>query len=318
MTTMDRAEWLALRNTGIGGSDAGTVLGVNPYKQPLQLYHEKRGELEPDDLSDNEAVHFGNALEDVVAAEFSQRTSLKVQRHNDMLRHPEHSFMIANLDRLVWDGDKKPAHRGEIRTKTLLECKTALGRFTDKSAWGPDGTDEVPESYFMQCQHYMAVAAADLCYLAVLMAGPEFRIYTITRDEEIIEVMIEREREFWNAIQGGTPPGLDYEHRTTPDLLSRLYPGTDGTAIDLPESAAHWHAVLQEAKGLEAEYGKQAEIAKNHLRRLAGASAIARLPDGTAYTRKIVKRKGYEVGDAEYVDFRLTKKPKGGDDTAEQ
>jgi len=310
MSATDRAEWLALRQTGIGGSDAGTVLGVNPYKQSLQLYHEKRGELEADDLSENEAVHFGNTLEDVVAAEFTRRTGLKVQRFNSTLRHPEHPFMIANLDRLVWEGDKKPAHNGEIRTKTLLECKTALGRFTDKTAWGPDGTDEVPETYFMQCMHYLAVTGADVCYLAVLMAGPEFRIYVIRRDEVIIAAIVEAERLFWQQVQDGTPPALDCEHRTAGNLLDRLYPGTDGSTIELPADVEHWHQVRVHSKDQAKQYEAAADAATNHIKNLMGTAAIAKLPDGTAYTRKEVKRKGYEVADTTYVDFRFTAKPK--------
>ena len=307
MNAMNREEWLALRNTGIGGSDAGTVLGVNPYKTAYQLYLEKRGEIEAEDISAKEAVHFGNVLEDVVAAEYSRRTGLKVERCSTMLRHPDHPWMLGNLDRLVWEGTSRPQHKGQIRTKHLLECKTVLGRFLDKTAWGPDGTDEVPLSYMAQCQHYLAVTGAERIDLAVMMSGPEFRIYPIYRDEELIAGLIAQEGEFWRRVQSGDAMEPDCEHDTTKDVLAKLYPGTDGSEIILPDAALNWKAVLEEASGLASEYQKQAETARNHLRRLMGSAAVGKLPDGSCFTRKVIQRKGYAVNDTEYIDFRLKK-----------
>ncbi|KMN29609.1 hypothetical protein VI26_23005, partial [Chromobacterium sp. LK1] len=307
MTAISRDEWLALRNTGIGGSDAGTVLGVNPYKTAYQLYLEKRGELQPEDIDDKEAVIAGRDLEDYVAQRYSRRTGLKVERCNTMLRHQDHPFVLGNLDRLVWEGDKRPQHRGEIRTRHLLECKTALGRFIDKSAWGPDGTDEVPMTYLVQCQHYMAVTDAELCDLAVLMSGPEFRLYHIRRDNELIAELIAREAEFWLRVQTGTAPELDCDHATTPDLLAKLYPGTNGEEIVLPDSAAHWKAVMDEANEQKKLYEAVATGAKNHLLAQMGEAAVGKLPDGSQFTRKAINRDAYTVDAVTYIDFRHKK-----------
>lgn len=307
MTAISREEWLALRNTGLGGSDAGTVLGVNPYKTPFQLYLEKRGEIAADDLSEKEAVHFGVVLEDVVAAEYSRRTGRKVERCNTMLRHRAHPWMLGNLDRLVWQGDKRPQHRGEIRTKHLLECKTALGRFIDKSMWGPDGTDEVPMSYLAQCQHYMAVTDAEQCDLAVLLSGPEFRIYPIRRDDTLIASMIEHEAEFWERIQTANAPPPDYDHATTADVLAKLYPGTNGETIELPDEAMHWKRVMDDASEQQKLYEAVKTGAKNHLLHLMGEAAIGKLPDGAQFTRKAVTRGAYMVDAVTYVDFRFKK-----------
>lgn len=304
---IDRLQWLQARKLGIGGSDAGTILGVNPYKQPLQLYLEKRGEIEEDDIGDKEAVIVGHDLEDYVAQRYSQRTGLKVERYTGMLRHPNHAFMLGNVDRLVWQDGKRPQHKGEIRTKHGLECKTALARFVDKSLWGPDGTDEVPMTYLAQCQHYMAVTGAAQWDLAVLMAGPEFRVYTIMRDDDLIVRMIEQYKWFWQCVESGTPPDMDYSHGTTPDLLAKLYPGTDGSEILLPDSIMHWHSVMQEAAALAKEYDEQATIARNHIKRLMGSAAVGRMPDGSAYTRKEVKRGGYSVEPCSYIEFRFKK-----------
>jgi len=302
-----REEFLARRMAGVGGSDAGTILGVNPYKTMFELFLEKTKQIEPDDISEKEAVHFGVVLEDTVATEYARRTGNKVERCTTQLSHPDHPWMLGNLDRLVWQDGKRPQHRGEIRTKHLLECKTALGRFVDKTLWGPDGTDEVPMSYLAQCQHYMAVTGAEQCDLAVLMAGPEFRIYPIKRDDDLIAEMIAREGEFWARVQSGEAPEPDYAHPTTAGLLQKLYPGTNGEEIILPDSAAHWHAVLKESSALASEYEKEAEIARNHLQRLMGPAAVGKLPDGSCWTRKEVKRKGFTVDPVTYIDFRHKK-----------
>lgn len=307
MTAISREEWLALRNTGIGGSDAGTVLGVNPYKTPFQLYLEKRGEIQVDDLDAKESIIWGHALEDVVAQEYSRRTGNKVQRCTTLQRHSQYPWMLGNLDRLVWEGGKAPQHKGELRTGHLLECKTALGRFIDKTMWGPDGSDEVPMSYLAQCQHYLAVTGAEQCDLAVLLSGPEFRIYPIRRDDELIASMIEREEAFWESIQSGRAPEPDYDHPSTAGVLAKLYPGTDGSEIVLPDSATHWQQVMNEAKEQVKHYEAVSVGARNHLLRLMGAAAVGKLPDGSQFTRKEVKRAAYTVDAMTYTEFRFKK-----------
>lgn len=76
----DHQAWLNLRNKGIGGSDAGVIAGVNPWKSPFKLWLEKTGQAEPDDLSDNEAVLWGIKLEPIVAERFTEVTGKKVHR----------------------------------------------------------------------------------------------------------------------------------------------------------------------------------------------------------------------------------------------
>ncbi|NLH44914.1 MAG: endonuclease, partial [Acholeplasmataceae bacterium] len=76
----DKEAWLKARNSGIGGSDAGIIVGLNKWKSPFQLWLEKTGQVEAESLSDNEFVYWGNVLEQVVADEFTVRTGKKVMR----------------------------------------------------------------------------------------------------------------------------------------------------------------------------------------------------------------------------------------------
>lgn len=232
------AEQLEQRRTGIGGSDAGAILGLNPYRTAVDVYLEKRGELFPDDLSDNEAVHFGNVLEDVIAQEYTRRTGNKVRRRNTMLRHVDHAFMLANLDRSV-DGLRR-----------VLECKTA-GQYT-VNAWGPSGTDQVPDSYLAQCMHYMIVTGYDQADLAVLIGGRDFRIYHIPFDRGLADMIIAHETEFWRHVNEGVPPPPQNVHD-----LETLYAIDNGDGlVASPETAMTVDAlktVREQIKHLEAQ-----------------------------------------------------------------
>ena len=96
---LNREEWLKLRKTGIGGSDAGAICGLNPYAGAMSVYRDKTSE----ELSteDNEAMRQGRELEEYVARRFTEETGLKVRRSNVMYRNREHPFMIADVDRLI-------------------------------------------------------------------------------------------------------------------------------------------------------------------------------------------------------------------------
>ena len=175
---MSRTDWLKLRKTGIGGSDAGAVCGVNPYRSAFSVYNDKISEDISDD--DNEAMRQGRDLEDYVAERFCEVTGLKVKRSAFMYRSDKHPFMTADIDRFI---------TGE---KAGLECKTASAYSADK--W-KDGA--IPESYEIQCRHYMAVMDWDHMYIACLILGKDFVIRKIERDPDMEEAVIKIEEDFW-------------------------------------------------------------------------------------------------------------------------
>ena len=94
---MTHTEWLELRKTGIGGTDAGAVCGLNPYSSPIKVFYDKTSR----DIRelDNEAVRQGHDLEDYVAQRFTEATGFKVRRSNYMYWSTEHHFMIAEIGR---------------------------------------------------------------------------------------------------------------------------------------------------------------------------------------------------------------------------
>ena len=115
---LDKAEWLKYRKRGIGGSDAGAVCGLNPYRTAMQVYQDKITE-DTEDL-DNEAMRQGREFEDYVARRFMEATGKKVRRANAMFYDEKHPFMLADVDRMV------------VNENAGLECKTASPYLADK------------------------------------------------------------------------------------------------------------------------------------------------------------------------------------------
>ena len=217
---MSREEWLAIRNQGIGSSDSAAVVGLSPYKSPLELWMEKTGRKPPDDLSDNEAVFWGSTLEPVIAQVYGEKTGAKVRQVHAVLQHHEHPHMLANLDRIV-------AHPEDGHG--LLEIKTA-GLWSE--AYWEDG---VPEHYQCQVLHQLAVTGKPWADVAVLIGGQEFRTYRIERDEEKINALIELEDQFWQHVLNDTPPEVDGSE-SSGKALSMLYPSDNGEAVDFSDS----------------------------------------------------------------------------------
>lgn len=213
------------RMSGIGGSDAGAVLRLNPFMSPLDVYNSKLG-IDQMDIS-NDAIYWGNRLEDMVAQEYARRTDTKVRKRHKLFRHPDYDHMIANVDRTVDNQNK------------ILECKTANAFTRDK--WGPSGSDEVPDSYLIQCMHYMIVLDKPVADLAVLIGGNDFRTYTIGFDQKLADMIIEHEHDFWNKHVLKKNPPAPY----TLSELDDLYKKDNGKSITASDDEILWFTELK-------------------------------------------------------------------------
>ena len=188
---MDEKIWLAYRKKGIGGSDAGAVCGLNPYRSAMAVYLDKT--TEETEQVDNEAMRQGRAFEDYVARRFMEASGKKVRRANAIFYNEQYPFMLADVDRMV------------VGENAGLECKTASPYMADHWKNG-----QIPIHYELQSHHYMVVTGADCWYIAVLIYGREFKWYRIERDEELINYLIEVERDFWeNHVQKRVLPNPD-------------------------------------------------------------------------------------------------------------
>lgn len=212
---MNKLEWLKERQKGIGGSDVGAILGVNKYKTPFQIYLEKTQEIKEVQES-SEAAYWGTELEDMVAREFAKRTGKKVRRDTKHFASEKYPFMVANIDRRV------------VGEKAILECKT-VNQFGAKEWEG----EEIPASYLVQVQHYIYVTGAEKAYIACLIGGQKFIWKEIKRDDELIEMIINAEKDFWKLVEEKTPPALDGSSAAEKYLKERFKDVQEGTKVAL-------------------------------------------------------------------------------------
>ncbi|MBQ1487407.1 MAG: YqaJ viral recombinase family protein, partial [Lachnospiraceae bacterium] len=144
-----REEWLEARQGRIGGSDAGCILGLNPWKSNTQLFAEKMGKAEPADLSDNPLVQYGIAAEPHIRALFAlDHPELSVwYEENNMFLNGEYPWAHYSADGLL--EDQSTGEEG------ILEIKTATIQSAAASEKWKDG--RIPDSYLAQILHGMAV-----------------------------------------------------------------------------------------------------------------------------------------------------------------
>ena len=240
------------RLTGLGGSDMGAILGLNPYRTSFEVWREKSGRAKP--FEGNLQTRFGSFAEEFIAREYSDRTGRQVQRYNSLLRHPT-APLLGHIDRLVVPaGAKRASHKRKIRTDLGLEAKTthplAASRNSD---WGEPGTDAVPASYLIQCQVYMLLTGCPHWDLAVLFGNSDFQIYHLHQDQELGEYIVEEASRWWrDYVVADTPPPPSSELEAR-----QRWPGhTPGKVVDLDEAQAEllrdYAALKRQAKSQEA------------------------------------------------------------------
>ena len=216
---LSRDEWLTVRRQGIGSSDAAAAVGLNPYKSQLQLWMEKTGRdgalpvVDPND--DQSPMYWGTLLEPNEAAHYTRRSGHRVRRVNAVLQHPEHSWMLANIDREV-------VGASDVQ---ILECKTA--GIHGARLW----RDGVPEYVQLQVMHQLAVTGKQAADVAVLLGGQELQVFRIERDDTLIAQLVVLEQQFWGYVERDQQPPADGS--ASAELALRcLYPRDSGTTLD--------------------------------------------------------------------------------------
>ena len=229
----DRGEWLEYRKGGIGSSEVGTILGLNPYETPYQLWRKKKGIDAPQ--AETFAMKAGHYLEDAVSLFFADETGkqiIKASSGDWLIVNKQKEFMRVSPDRTFWI----PGRPKSDRNKGILECKTTQADI-DK--------DSLPMNWFSQLQYQLGVAELEEGALAWLVSGREFDFKDIYFDKEYFEFMSEEVERFWvDNILGNQEPAL----YNVDDVLLKNPRHVVGKAIEADESLIQDCATLKEVK----------------------------------------------------------------------
>ncbi len=264
-----RAAWLEERKKGIGGSDAPAVCNVDPWRDALAIWSQKVGLVEAEDLSGNEAVEAGLALETTIGTWYGQKFGRKVTlaKPYTIRRHPVHTFMCATLD-ATEDRD------GEL---VVVQIKNTS---YPAEAW----EEQLPMHYEIQLQHEMIVAGAKRGVLVALHRGQNLRAYERELTQEAADRLIEIEREFWALVESETPPPAGPH---SADTVKALFPRNeidDVTAL-CPE-ADDLDAELQEVKEKIAALSDRQVQIESQIKLWIGNHAGGLTPQGVRFSWK--------------------------------
>jgi predicted phage-related endonuclease len=175
------------RRNFIGGSDASIIMGTDEAAL-LRLWREKRGEVEPEDLSGNLLVQLGLATEELNRRWYEASTGEVVTDVQSKIRHPVLRWMGATLD-------------GRVQgSEAVFEAKFMLPwSFSEEAA---------AEKYMPQLQHNMCVAAARTAVLSVITGGGKWVEILAHADSLYQHLIVTAERKFWRSVESGEPPKL--------------------------------------------------------------------------------------------------------------
>lgn len=208
----NHTQWLEARRNGIGGSDAGAVLGVNKYRSNVDVWAEKTGAAPREDISDKPAVKFGKLAERHIRALFAlEHPEMMVEYHEFyMYVNDNEPYLYATLDGEITDGNGR---RGvlEIKTATIRNARQ-WDDWNDPETKSP----RIPDSYYAQCLHQLAATGWDFVILfAYLRSGYGDKVAEIIERrieryevEQEIDYLIERESEFWEKVSSKERPAL--------------------------------------------------------------------------------------------------------------
>lgn len=254
-----RAKWLEARRKGLGGSDAAAACGLSPWATPLDLYLDKIGEAEP--REETEPMRWGKALEPLVLAEYERRTGSVVNPGGELLVHPDHAWMLANLDGTA--------------AGAVVEAKTT-GRLSDE--WGDDGTDQVPVHYVAQCVHYMAVSGLSEAHLACLfLADRLLRVYRLAWDQGLADQLVTLEAKFWRRVEQRDPPPA-----TTPADMAKLWRRDAGTETEATPAVLAACERLKEVRDAQKHMAEERDRLEGEVKAYMQDCATLLGPDGKA------------------------------------
>jgi len=247
---MERNAWLEKRRTGIAVSDFSAILGLSPFKSPVQVYMDKIGLVE--DREETLAMKLGRRLEPIIGELFTERTALQIVP-GEITQHPTHPLILGTPDFLVVD---RPAG---------MEAKTTAWAREDE--WGEEMTDLVPMQYLIQCLGYLEITEREEWFLSLLVGGSrDFRIYRIPRNAEQQKRLIDFAENWWHQhVEKQVPPPLDAT-ASSAAYLKRMFPRhVEGQIVPADEVTAELIATYAHEKEMLDALETRTDALKNQI-----------------------------------------------------
>lgn len=284
-------EWLAFRSRGLGASEIGTLMGVNSWKSPAELYYQKIG-LIPQKTEQNIPMFMGTILEKTVAEIFeywdgSDESMLRNYESQTKVRNlyepigyvvnPEYPHLFFSPDRLQIKSKNLRIRDGRINlenVEAIIEIKTISGWSSKQWEGG------IPPSYYLQLQTYLMGLALDTGYLVALEDGRNLKVHRFDRDSEMIEMIARVTAEFWSRVEAGRLAlelGEDYEQFAPPpdgteaysEFLNQKYKNPEETSIvsndEIDEYIRHYKQKNEEIARLDEEKREASNYIKEYM-----------------------------------------------------
>lgn len=280
-----RADWLASRSRGIGGSEVAAILGHSGFENVSEfaVWAKKAGVGEPE--IDVQLPHFewGGRAEPMILDKYREvhQCDYAQRAPFDVTHHDEFPILYGTPDALLVDGDD--VLRG-VDAKSL--------RSDARRKFGEPGTSVVPPDYVAQAAHYMAVFDVERWDFAVLFGKDDYQEFTVLRNRELESKLIARLLDWWDLrVVRGVAPAADGKDGTTA-ALRRMYPRAEGEPLAPDDAAQALRIEYARGHRLETDGAKIKKSAKNRLIQIIGnAPGIAGV---ATYS---------EAGDVDSVDY---------------
>lgn len=247
----DRTEWLQLREQGIGSSEVATIVGLNPWETPYQLWRRKRGMDAPQE--ENFAMKAGHYLEDAVSMFWHDETGqdvIKSSAGDWLIVNDEKPYLRVSPDRTYWLKDMPHSNTN----KGILECKTTQASIDP---------EDIPKHWFCQVQYQLGVAELLNASLAWLSSGREFGYKDIRFVPSFYAWLVEEVDKFWNEnIVGGQEPSAI----SVKDVLLKYDKHTDGKTIEVGEDLFIDYQDLKDVKKQIAALEERKETLEGRLK----------------------------------------------------
>lgn len=279
---LSRAKWLAMRSKALGGTDVAAIVGLDPYRTPIDVFNLKTGKVPPE--PENQMMVAGRILEPGVVTMYCARTGRKAKR-TPVLVHPEHPFLMGTPDRRVWDKERP--------LSGLLEVKTHGAAAFEKVR-----EEGLYPAHVVQLQWYLGLDrlvgqtldipnwAAWGSYAVLNRDRFDLITFDVEPDEAFFESLVDAAVAFWNdhVILNVPPPLPEIPLVTAPKV------GGDAKVVD-DELVVEALAVYAEAKRVADEAQSALDAAKNALKETLPEKGSYKLPGATVnYTMEPGRR----------------------------